>query len=174
MPLMPVLPGSNLHLVLGDYTFESSVAFENGDLIDITSISPTLSSNAGGFPLQLKGVGFSTGSQCLFGNELYSSAVIVSSTSLSCHVPFMNPGAVKVQIVSASFATSNVEDQTVISNAMDIWIHEPVKLTAVKPIEGYSGYEVKVEVTGTNFDQDGREQNGLACILVKTTRHQHV
>jgi len=167
MPLMPVLPGSNLHLVLGDYTFESSVAFENGDLIDITSISPTLSSNAGGFPLQLKGVGFSTGSQCLFGNELYSSAVMVSSTSLSCHVPFMNPGAVKVQIVSASFATSNVEDQTVISNAMDIWIHEPVKLTAVKPIEGYSGYEVKVEVTGTNFDQDGREQNGLACIFGK-------
>jgi Ca2+-binding EF-hand superfamily protein len=159
---------TSLQLVLDDYTFASGLVYQHAHVIEILSVYPTLAANgAAASPVHVIGVGFPKGGRCRFENEHISSAIWVSSSSLSCALPSMSSGATTLQIVSAGFnVNSDVEDQSVASNVVGIQIHEPVKLSAAIPYQGYFGHEMLVHVTGAHF----KPTNGLLCMFGKNYR----
>jgi hypothetical protein len=67
---------------------------------DVTSISPTTGSDAGGEALTINGTGFVTGATVLVGGASATSVVVVGTTQITCVTPAGTAGARDVKVTN--------------------------------------------------------------------------
>ena len=112
-------------------------------VLSLTAISPTAGPTSGGTSVTLQGTAFSDGVRVMFGSQVSTSVVVVSSTQIRAVTPPHSAGTVEIKV-----ANSDLEKAT-LTSAFD-YVPSPT-LESVTPNSGLASGGTKVTIIGTNF-----------------------
>ena len=134
-------------------------------VLSLTAISPTVGPTSGGTSVTLQGTAFSDGVRVMFGSQVSTSVVVVSSTQIRAVTPAHSAGTVDVKV-----ANSDLEKAT-LASAFD-YTPAPT-LDSVTPDSGLAAGGTKVTITGTNFASGsmilfGQSQAGEVVVVSDT------
>lgn len=109
----------------------------------VSSVSPTSGRTSGGTAITITGTDFSVGSTVTVGGSSCTSAVRVSSTSLTCTTPSGTAGAVDIVV-------TNADSQTGIGAGIFTYRAAPT-VTSITPTSGDVAGLQNVVIQGTGF-----------------------
>jgi uncharacterized protein (TIGR03382 family) len=125
-----------------------AAAFTRDGPPSLTSISPAVSTSAGGQTVTLTGTGFNPGATVLFGTSAATNVTVVSATEVTAVTPAHAAAVVSVRLQNTDGQYATL-DRALRYTA-------PVTATGISPTTGPSIGQTTVVVTGTGFSSSTR------------------